>query len=665
MKSPRYLLTLSILVASCGGATNTNAQAGGSSASSTGGANAAGASHLGGVPSVGGMLATGGTSASCPLGWQGCPCTATRACSSGLTCLVSADGSNSMCVSAGTGGSSSLGSNPQSLTGGKNSANAGGVLSSGGTTFINAGGVTSGGGTRTLSGSTTASAAGAGGTYPAGGATTAGGQFIGGNSNAGGTGAATPAGGGTTIDLTTGGTAPLSLGCQKTALTDVNVYVIGDATPSGADVEGNLYVGGNLAPVAAGCSIGAKDTVDCTTYSLVVGGNASNAVVKGGKAAVAGTLLNVTDNDCGGVVRASRAVDFATLATQVKNLSASISNLTPNCTASCSTDATGVLTLTGTDPTLNVCNIDGSDLAIASLVKLSFPPGSTVAVNVSGTVLTWGNASACLNDQCSDSSQADYVVWNMYQATSLYSQGIAIEGSVLAPLANLDGSGGHIAGQVIVNNMTGGLEYHPYHFNGCLAFSDSGASTTAPKAAAASVCAPASLPLDAGSTTYPDGGSSASVLAETSGRPDATQQGQLYVGLAVCNIGGSELDLNGYTVKYWYTEDAAGGTQSATLAASHESPIPTVSAALLDATDFRVNASSVMTLKFGAVTVAPGNCTGPDVVRIYSPNYCCYDAQAGDYSYLDSITLMPNPHVTVYDSSGLLVWGTEPAITYQ
>ena len=308
---------------------------------------------------------------------------------------------------------------------------------------------------------------------------------------------------------TTGGDASLlTFGCQKTALTNVNVYVIKDATSSGADTEGNLYVGGNLTPTSY-YNVGAKDTLDCTRYALVVGGNVSNAIVYGGKAAVGGTIANSTDNACGGVTKTSSAVDFVTLASQVKNLSALISNLTPNCAASCSTNSSGttVLTLTGSDSTLNVCNIDGSDLALATEVNLSFPLGSTVAVNVSGTAFPWGNGSVCLNGQCGDSAQADQVLWNLYQATSLYSQGIAIEGSILAPYANLDGSGGHVAGQVIVNSMTCGLEFHPYYFTGCLSFSDPGASIPTPKATTTSVCASASSTLDAGSIVSADGGS--------------------------------------------------------------------------------------------------------------------------------------------------------------
>ena len=271
-------------------------------------------------------------------------------------------------------------------------------------------------------------------------------------------------GGGSTIDQGTGGGSTIDLGCKKTDLTNINVYVIKDATPSGADTEGNMYVGGNLIPTVAGYSVGAKDVVDCTTYSLVVGGNVSNVVVKGGKAAAAGTNTNSTDQDCSGISRVLPAgVNFASLESEVEGLSIGLSNLpATNCTVS--HNASGALVLTATDPVLSICDIDGSQLGN---VNVNFPAGSSVVVNVTGTNITWGG-SVCLNGQCADSTQADYVVWNMYQATNIAPSGIAIEGSLLAPLATLAGAGGHIAGQVIVKYLTGGLEYHPYYFSGCI-----------------------------------------------------------------------------------------------------------------------------------------------------------------------------------------------------
>lgn len=279
-------------------------------------------------------------------------------------------------------------------------------------------------------------------------------------STGGGSSVDMPTGGGTSIDLATGGAPSIDLGCQTTTLTNINVYVIKDATPTGADSEGNMYVGGNL--TTSSYSIGKKDIIDCTQYALVVRGDITGALVYGGKAISGGTVADSIDQDCG-FVRGVMPVDFDLLENQVNNLSTSLAALPTNGTIS------GALMLTGTNATLNVFNITAAQLNTTQ-VNVNFPAGSSVVVNVSGTSISWVNGSVCLNGQCSDSSQADYVLWNMYEATSVYMTGIAIEGSVLAPLATLKGDGGHISGQIIVKYLTGGLEYHPYYFAGCLKY---------------------------------------------------------------------------------------------------------------------------------------------------------------------------------------------------
>ena len=64
---------------------------------------------------------------------------------------------------------------------------------------------------------------------------------------------------------------------------------------------------------------------------------------------------------------------------------------------------------------------------------------------------------------------ATHVVWNMYEATSITIGGVALQGSILAPFATIEaGSGGHVAGQVIVQYLKGGTEYHPFYFSGCI-----------------------------------------------------------------------------------------------------------------------------------------------------------------------------------------------------
>jgi choice-of-anchor A domain-containing protein len=307
-----------------------------------------------------------------------------------------------------------------------------------------------------------------------------------------------PTGGGNSVDMTTGGAPSIDLntggapsvdippGCFLTTLTNVNVYVIVDATPTGADTEGNMLVGGNL--TSSGYSIGAcHDTgathpcaaKDCTKYALVVGGNVTGVNVYGGKAASGGTITGSSDVDCGGITRASPTslvppVDFTTLAATVETLSTKLSQLPQTATA---TFSNSTLTLTcPANQAQSVFNITGAQFSGANVITISNSCAtSTMVVNVSGTTIGksgggWtlpNNGPLCSTNQ-SPNDFCERIVWNMYQATSVTMRGFGLQGSLLAPLATLDGGGGDIDGQVIVDYLKGGLEYHPFYFAGCL-----------------------------------------------------------------------------------------------------------------------------------------------------------------------------------------------------
>lgn len=298
-------------------------------------------------------------------------------------------------------------------------------------------------------------------------------------------------GGGSSIDMATGGGATIDLGtgggsstdipnCIATDLNNVNVYVITDLNnPSTtvSDCEGNMYVGGNFYS-ATGYSIGGKNGVagdPCAQYSLVVGGNVSGAMVNNGKAVAGGTIANSQDPQCGGVVRVAQSqlpVDFATLTAEFQNLSTALAQLPTSTGATVTRDAGGALVLTGTDPVQNVFNIDGSQLGT---LTIDVPLTSIVIVNVTGTAINWPGGAMTLpgarGGVNGDYLFASNVIWNFPQATTFYMNGLAIDGTILAPWATFDASGaGHVAGQVIVYAMTTGLsiEFHPYYFSACI-----------------------------------------------------------------------------------------------------------------------------------------------------------------------------------------------------
>jgi choice-of-anchor A domain-containing protein len=56
----------------------------------------------------------------------------------------------------------------------------------------------------------------------------------------------------------------------------------------------------------------------------------------------------------------------------------------------------------------------------------------------------------------------------MHEATTLQLSGMGVQGSILAPYATIDGGGSYVDGQVMVESLKGGNEYHPYFFTGCL-----------------------------------------------------------------------------------------------------------------------------------------------------------------------------------------------------
>ncbi len=278
-------------------------------------------------------------------------------------------------------------------------------------------------------------------------------------------------GGGSSVDIATGGGTSVDVPqCLKTDLNNINVYVIKDVTASsGADTEGNMYVGGNL--TASSYSIGAKDGgKDCSQYSLVVGGDVTGVNVYNGKAVAGGAVSGSNDTDCGGVIGrqgTNLPVDFTTLEAKVEALSLALEQLPSNGTVT--TNASGALVLTGTDAKQNVFSITAAQLGS---VTINVPQTSIVIINVSGTTVNWPSGTITLPggpDSRGDYAFATNVLWNFYEATTFHNTSAAIQGSILAPLATFTGGSGHVAGQVIVRYMTSlSVEFHPYYFSGCI-----------------------------------------------------------------------------------------------------------------------------------------------------------------------------------------------------
>ena len=291
-----------------------------------------------------------------------------------------------------------------------------------------------------------------------------------------GTGGATadPGTGGATSDPGTGGaTGDPPPDCIVSGIDEVNVIVLNDANPTGADTEGRMYVGGD-ANFSGGYSVGNPERmdVDCSTYSLVVGGTlnfpsgsvGTGMVAYGGADSTIGSGVNFA---CG-YERNTDVVDFEALSENVHRYSDALALLEPTGTTG---TGNGVITLVGTDPELNVFYLDGTVLSSANAFSIQVPDESTVLVNISGTDVTMANMGFDVQGGLCRGEEGDMchnVLYNFYEAETLTVSGIGVQGSVLAPHADLVFTGGNIDGQVIVNNLTGDGEFHPYYFTGCI-----------------------------------------------------------------------------------------------------------------------------------------------------------------------------------------------------
>jgi choice-of-anchor A domain-containing protein len=282
--------------------------------------------------------------------------------------------------------------------------------------------------------------------------------------------------GGDTGDPPGGNTPDPPEKCTLTEIDKVNVIVFKDASPTGADTEGRMWVGGDLT-ITGGYAVNTTNITSlkssCDEWGLVVGGNITgDPIVSAGKAAYGGTFKgNASMHSNCGIVHQT-PVDFAAVETKLTGYSLAFKDYPTNGT---STITYGQMVLTGTDKTLNVFDITAAQINSITSMKFVVPTTSTVIVNISGKAVNWPGGSFILPDggqacKANNSEWCHRILYNMYEAESVTINGIGIQGSILAPLATFNGLGGNVDGQVIVKNLKGVTEYHPYYFSGCWLF---------------------------------------------------------------------------------------------------------------------------------------------------------------------------------------------------
>ncbi|OKH38631.1 hypothetical protein NIES2119_08515 [[Phormidium ambiguum] IAM M-71] len=242
---------------------------------------------------------------------------------------------------------------------------------------------------------------------------------------------------------------------------DYNVFTLGNYYQERTDVEGKLAVGGN-ATFTGGFGVGSRLSSGSGNV-LVTGGNLTlnNGQVSNGNTVYGGTANVSGVGFPNGTLSQGNPIDFNAAGTYLKDLSSYLSGLTP--TANTTVQSWGGINLLGNSSSLNIFNLSGADLSKTNYFELNATNSSTVVVNVSGKDVSMKNFGFNLMN-----TNRQKVLYNFYEATSLDISGIGIEGSILAPLANVNFNNGQINGNLIAGSLTGTGESHNYLFNGSL-----------------------------------------------------------------------------------------------------------------------------------------------------------------------------------------------------
>jgi choice-of-anchor A domain-containing protein len=106
--------------------------------------------------------------------------------------------------------------------------------------------------------------------------------------------------------------------------------------------------------------------------------------------------------------------------------------------------------------------VSASDLASASnIVVAGVDPSATLIINVHGTTASMQGGMDSFF-----AAHNSHVLFNFIDATTLNFSGIGLEGSILAPNADIHGQSGVIWGQVVGASWTGNMQINQVYYDG-------------------------------------------------------------------------------------------------------------------------------------------------------------------------------------------------------
>jgi choice-of-anchor A domain-containing protein len=255
-----------------------------------------------------------------------------------------------------------------------------------------------------------------------------------------------------------------------------NVFVLGNFTETaGSDSQGALAAGGTVN--IAHFSVASALPSNTTMYTLVGGtnviassGSVNGKVYDGTPGGIAGDFTIAPGNLSS---TAPGPIDFSDAGAKINALSNGLKGTSQTAGDSCSPNYY-YLTCTATQHGLNIINIPdtsyiGSNSHAPQIV--STYSDATIVLNIGGT-----NASLTSGGWSISGVSAQNILLNFYEATSLTYNG-SVPVSVMAPHADVTGSGGAQNGSLIAYSFSGQYEFHNTLFTGSLPSFESSSSS--------------------------------------------------------------------------------------------------------------------------------------------------------------------------------------------
>jgi choice-of-anchor A domain-containing protein len=241
--------------------------------------------------------------------------------------------------------------------------------------------------------------------------------------------------------------------CIELRLSEYNLFLL-ESYNGGHDVEGKVAAGGDI--TMTNFAVGAG----------VPGNNLSNTLVAGGNLTLAhgGVWGDVwyggtysADEDVTlhrGTLAQGTPIPFAARFAELRDVSSELDALPA--TGTTTTDGFGNMLTRGTDPSLNVFDMDTRLFASARAWTIDAPAGSLVVINLHGASAAFTGFGIGFIGGIDENG----VIYNFVDTTQIQAQNFGFWGTILAPLAHITFINGSWDGGIYARSLTGNGEGH-------------------------------------------------------------------------------------------------------------------------------------------------------------------------------------------------------------